>query len=454
MKQNTSASLTGRIAKYCVDLKYEDLPPDVVAEAKKGILDTLGVTLIGSREEATRMMLAASGTAGAQGEATVIGTDVRAPAPVAALVNGYAAHAIDYDDTQHGAATHMSAPVISAMLVAGELARRPGKDLLAAYAAGFELGCKLGRTGDFGPHLHHRGVHPTSFLGHFGAAVAAGRLLGLDVVQMQRNFGIVGGQSAGLMCSFGTMSKPINSAYAAHDAIIASRLAALGFTGPEDIFETKDNIFSVAGGRTDPEALAGSLGQPYELMRNTFKVYACTGWRNPLVEAIILLAATHDLKPQEVTKIRVWASAEAIRLPDYPEPHSGLAGKFSVAHAAAAALIDRAGGVRQFTDERVRDPAVIALRQKVTLEADPKLVPFQLRVAVHTRDRRELTHFVPAQKGGPGNPLTWDEIAVKFEANASALLPKEPVAKLITMIGNLEAVEDAAELLRLCRTAA
>src|SRR5688572_18734850 len=175
MKQNTSASLTGRIAKYCVDLKYEDLPPDVVAEAKKGILDTLGVTLIGSREEATRMMLAASGTAGAEGEATVIGTEARTPAPVAALVNGYAAHAIDYDDTQHGAATHMSAPVVSAMFVAGELARRPGKDLLTAYAAGFELGCKLGRAGDFGPHLHHRGVHPTSFLGHFGAAVAAGR---------------------------------------------------------------------------------------------------------------------------------------------------------------------------------------------------------------------------------------------------------------------------------------
>src|SRR4029453_2716840 len=107
MNPNSSASLTGRIAKYCVDLEYDDLPPEVVAEAKKGILDTLGVTLIGSREEATRMMLAASGTGDAQGEATVIGTGARTPAPVAALVNGYAAPAIDYDDTQHGAATHM-----------------------------------------------------------------------------------------------------------------------------------------------------------------------------------------------------------------------------------------------------------------------------------------------------------------------------------------------------------
>jgi len=452
MTHTASPGLTERISRYCIELKYEALPPEVVLEGKKGLLDTLGVTLIGSLEPATRMMLEATGSAHDKGEATVIGTGVRTAAPAAALVNGYGAHAIDYDDTQHGAATHMSAPVVSAALVAAEIAHRPGKELLLAYTAGFELGCKLGRAGGFGTHLHHRGVHPTSFLGHFGAAVAAGRLLGLDVTRLRRNLGIVGGQAAGLMCSFGTMCKPINSAYAAQDAIIAARLAAQGFTGPEDIFTCKDDIFSVAGGATDPEALVGTLGQPFELMRNTFKVYACTGWRNPLVESMILLATTHDLKPADVKKITVWASTEALRLPDYLEPRTGLEGKFAVTHAAAVSFTDRAGGVRQFTDERVADPAIIALRQKVALEEDKKLVPFQLRVAILTNDGRTFEHFVPSQKGGPGNPMSWDEIADKFRGNASMVLPPENVERLVAQVKDIEGVKDSAELLRLCRT--
>lgn len=140
-----------------------------------------------------------------------------------------------------------------------------------------------------------------------------------------------------------------------------------------------------------------------------------------------------------------------MRLPNYPEPRTGLEGKFSTEHAAAVALVDRAGGIEQFTDERVVDPALAELRRRVTVEADEGLGPWQIRVFVHTADGRKLSHFIPAQKGDPRNPLSWDDLVAKFRANALAVLPEGQVDRLTLMVRDLEAVGDNAELMRLCR---
>src|SRR3990172_1951149 len=153
-----SSGITERYADFSLALRYEDLPPEVIADARNGLLDTLGVALVGSSEQATRMILnvSAGGTSG--GSATVLGADALATPTVAALVNGYAAHALDYDDTQHNVGTHMSAPVLPAALAMAEILHRSGKDLLTAYIGGIEIGCRLARGAQFGLQLHHHGI--------------------------------------------------------------------------------------------------------------------------------------------------------------------------------------------------------------------------------------------------------------------------------------------------------
>src|SRR3990172_6974888 len=315
-----SSGITERYADFSLALRYEDLPPEVIADARNGLLDTLGVALVGSSEQATRMILnvSAGGTSG--GSATVLGADALATPTVAALVNGYAAHALDYDDTQHNVGTHMSAPVVPAALVLAERLHRSGKDLLTAYVAGFEVGCRLGRAGRFATHLSKRGIHATGYLGHFGAAAAARKLLGLDAPQIRRSFGIAAGHASGILKNFGTMGKAQNAGNAAQNAVLAVLLAGEGFTGPEEIFDGEQNIFSICGSQTNPEELFDGLGQQFEITSNTLKVFACAGWHNPIVEACMLLAAGHRLRPADIKKVNILAWKGVQHLPNYPEP--------------------------------------------------------------------------------------------------------------------------------------
>lgn len=450
MAETQVLEITKRLADFGLSLAYEDLPPKIIDEAKNGILDFLGVALLGSQNESTRMLLHSSGISDNGGQATVLGTAKQTSPTVAALANAYAAHAMDYDDTQHDCGTHMSAPVLGAALVLAETCHHSGKDLLTAYVAGFEVGCRLGRVGRFGDCLQRHGIHGTGFLGHLGAVAAAGKLTGLDALQMRRSFGISATQAAGLVRSFGTMCKPLHAANAAHNAVRSALLAKQGFTGPEEIFDGEKNIFALYGGKTDPEELVQALGQQFEISRNTIKAFACSGGRNPVVEALILLAANHDLQPKDVKTIQVRLWPQMMWTPNYPEPRTGLESKFSTEHASAVALIDRAGGIEQFTDERVADLALAELRRRVKVEADEELEQYQVRVLVRTRDEREFSHFIPAQKGDPRNPLSRNELVAKFRANASTALPQRQVERLTTMVRDLDAVRDIAELARLC----
>ncbi len=193
MTEKALPGITQRFADFSLNLKYEDLPPAAITEAKNGILDTLGVALVGSMEPSTRMLLKASTPSTNAGESTVWGTRTLTTPTVAALLNGYAAHVLDYDDTQHNVGTHMSAAVVPAALAAAEMLHRSGKDLIAAYVTGFEVGCTLGRVGGFANHLLKRGFVGSSVLGVIGAATAAGRLMGLEAAQMRNGFGIAFG---------------------------------------------------------------------------------------------------------------------------------------------------------------------------------------------------------------------------------------------------------------------
>lgn len=443
--------ITERLALFTIETAYEDLAPDVLDDARKTLLDTIGVALVGAAEPATHIVLEASMAPSAVGPSTIIGTPYTSTPMLAALVNGYAAHALDYDDTQHRVGSHMSAPVAPAALSIAEAENRSGRDLLTAYIVGFEVGCRLGRAAKFARHLSKLGVHSTGFLGHLGAVAAASRLAGLDSGRTNQAFGIAAGQASGLVRSFGTMGKAYNAANAAADAVLSAQLARAGFTGPPDILDHEQSLFTICGSDTDADEIVDGLGTEFEITNNTLKAFACAGWRNPIVEAAIAMTAEHAVHPDEVESVAVWAWEGVSHLPNYAEPTTGLETKFSAQYAAAVALVDRAGGVAQFSDARVADPIIAALTRKTTLGFAPDLSKYQIRLEVTMSDGRVLQEFVPVQKGDHSNPLSWDELLVKFRANASAVLPADNIEPLADLLRDIDAVPNVSEITRLLR---
>ena len=447
----TTTTITRQFSNFAVDMKYDDIPPDVIIAAKKGVLDFIGVALIGSGEKSTGILRQTVVGSDKRGAATVFGTPLMTSATKAAIVNGYAVHCLDFDDVQPISGGHMSGAVLAATLALAESHHLSGKALICAYVVGFEIGYRLGAVRRFGYHLRDRGVHPTGFLCHFGAAGGASNLLALDTLHTRRSFGIVAGHASGLMRSFGTMCKGQNAGNAAQNAVLSAQLSQNGFTGPEDIFDGDGNIFAIHGAEADEAALVRDLGKRFEITNNTFKCFACAGWRNPIMEAMIAIASANKLKPANIEKVELKVCKEVIGLPNYPQPKTGLEAKFSAQYAAAVALADKAGNAAQFSDQRVTDPVLAELGQKVTLEADNTLELNQVRASVRTTDGREFSHFVEIPKGDPRKPLDWEELEVKFRSNARAALTARRVNELAATIRNLETVSDVADLARLCR---
>jgi 2-methylcitrate dehydratase PrpD len=448
---SSDGSLTEAVATFALHMNFDSLTAGAVEDARRGLLDTLGVAIAGRNSLGAKLMLSASGAEHCSGTATIWGLNSPSSPTLAALSNGYAAHAMDYDDTQHDVGTHMSAPVLPSAMAAAEIAGRGGRDLLVAYTVGFEVGCRLGRAAGFARHLGRLGIHATGYLGHLGAAAAAGRLLDLDLNQMQHALGIAAGHASGLRASFGTMAKAQNAGNAAHNGILSALLAREGFTGPDHILDGDRNLFSASGGTTDAQALLDGLGTDFEIERNTLKLYACAGWRNPIVEATIDVATQHDLLPDQIERVLIWAWSDLRDYPNYKNPTTGLEGKFSAEHAAAIGLADRAGGEHQFSDERVNDKSVTNLRSHVELQFDEDLGPYQIRLQVQTVEGKEFSRFIPYQKGDHKNPFTWDELLVKFRANGSTTLPSDNIEAMIAMIEGIEDVGDIGDLTNCCR---
>jgi 2-methylcitrate dehydratase PrpD len=232
---------------------------------------------------------------------------------------------------------------------------------------------------------------------------------------------------------------------------LAAVLAEQGFTGPAQIFDGPRNVFAMFDAESDPVALADGLGLDFELTHNTMKMYACAGWRNPIIEAVVALMDRDQLDAADIDRINVVACRYVSRLPNYPDPQSGLEAKFSAEHAAAVAAVDRAGGLVQFEDARATDPAIATLRRKVVLEFDDQLDDYAIRLAIRTSDGQEHATSIPIQKGDYRNPMTSDEVLAKFERNAATVLPPANVGALTALLPDLDSVDDIVELTVLCR---
>ena len=442
---------TAALCDFVAGLGLDDVPPEVLHQATRCLIDWLGVTLDGASDPGVDMFLDVSEEAGGAGTATVIGRDRTTSVLFAALINGYSAHVEDYDDTYNPGATtvHGSAPVWPVIAALAETRTTTGAEALLAFVAGFETQVRVARAA--GPSHYDRGWHVTGTVGHLGAAAAASRLLRLPASVTANALGTAGTQAAGLKEVYGSMGKALHPGKAASDGLLSALLAQRGFTSSPTIVEGPRGFLNVLSDDPDPREATEELGSRWTLPDDGFKFYACGSLIHPTIECVLALRAQENLSPDDVVGIEArvhdyvsWVTAKR-------DLRSGLDGKFSIFHGAAVALVDGRAGLEQFSDARVAADDVAAVRERVTIVADHDMAKDAARVEITTADGRRLVHSVAHNKGTPGNPLTDEEIGEKFLDLAAPVLGDAAARRLLDTCWGVRDVPDFADVVRSCR---
>jgi 2-methylcitrate dehydratase PrpD len=439
---------TRALADFVAGVRLEDLPGAAVAQAKRCMLDCLGVALRGGEEPVAKAQAATLDRAAPRGSATVWGGARRTGILEAALANGCLAHALDFDDTYQPVPLHPSAPLLPALFALAETMPCSGKAILAAFVVGAEVSIRIGLA--LGRSHIEKGWHGTGTFGTFGAAAGAGKLLGLDAGGLVHALGIASVQAAGLVRGFGTMCKPLHAGKAAMNGLLAACLARDGFAGPLEILEGPRSFGMLFGGETLAPSLAlDGLDREYRMLDISFKPYACCSQTHATADAVRALRQAHGLRPDDVQTITLTVNPVAANLAGIARPSSGLEGKFSLAYVAALALAGEPLGVDGFQDGRVARPDLQDICSRVTLQASPGMGDVETSAAVVMRDGRRLTHSVAVARGNPGNPLSDEELQGKFLVLAEPVLGARRAQRLMRGVLTLDTVEDAGAIARL-----
>lgn len=437
--------ITRTLARNLVASRHHDVPADVLHEAQRAVLNFLGCAIGGARNETVECALAALGPFCGPPQAAVLGRRERLDVLHAALMNGISAHVLDFDDT-HARAIHPSAPVLPALLALSEWRPMSGADFLHAFVLGVEAECRVGLS--VFPEHYDAGWHITGTAGVFGAAAAAGKALGLNEQQMAWALGIAATQSSGLQEVFGSMCKSLHPGRAAQGGLAAALLASRGFTSSERAIEAPRGWAHVLSTRFDPAVITDGWGERYEISSNMYKPYACGLVVHGVIDGCIGLRREYALKPADVDRIDLKVSPRVPRLTGIKVPRSGLEGKFSVYHAAAAAFVHEAAGEAQFSDACVNDPVVAGLRARVFLEEDPAIGRTGACVTITLKSGRAHTRQVAHALGTLEHPMSDADLEQKFEGLTETALAPEQKRQVIDLCWQLPSSNNAAALAR------
>ncbi len=438
------------LAQFVAETEFSSIPDSVVHQAKRCLMDWLGVALAAAHDPSADILLAVAAEVGDAPQATVLGRARKVSTPFAALVNGFLSHVLDYDDTYNPGQTtvHGSAPVWPVVAALSERALTSGREALAAFVLGFEMEVRAALAA--GPAHYNIGWHVTGTVGHFGAAAAAARLLQLEPAAVVNALGTAGTQAAGLKQVYGSMGKALHPGKAAMDGLLAALLAQRGFTSTDAILEGKRGFLNVLSSSPEPERLTAELGERWFLLDDGFKAYACGSLTHPTIDSIIQLRKEHALSPDDIALIEARVHSYVSWVTAKENPTTGLEGKFSIFHSAAVALVDGAARLAQFTDERVNAPEIARVRDRVRIVVDDTLAKDSAHVTLKLRDGRELTASVLHNKGTPGNPMSDDEIESKFVDLAAPILGTGAVHTLAADIWRIEESRNVGELVSRC----
>jgi 2-methylcitrate dehydratase PrpD len=451
---SSSLQLTRTIAAFVSRIEFDVIPRRCIEAATIGFTDCMGVMIAGADEQAVRIVAAMAESVERPDAACQIPSGRLLSAPDAALVNGVAAHVLDYDDV--AMAAHPSAVLVPAILAEGGALDASGENALTAYVAGYELWAQLDALEP--GRLHERGFHPTAILGAVAAAAACARLRGLDLEQTAHAIGIAASLASGLVANFGTMTKSLHAGRAAQSGVMAARLAAQGFTASLVILEHQTGFlraFSASGAvRLDAPS---DLGIRWHLAERgiDIKRYPTCYATHRCIDAVLAIILEHGLKPDAVSSVHVRTGATQLLLVNNPAPENALEAKFSMQFALAAALIARHVGLDQLTEEFVRRPDVSAMEAKVhCTTTDEKMSGDELfapddRVSVVLTSGESLSNPpVTHAKGSWQRPLTRAEMQEKFLECTAVVMTPEAGGLLFDRLWHLDQVVSLRELQR------
>ena len=438
--------VTRTLAKFIVNHRYAGIPRPVRHEAARSFLNWVGCAVGASRHETVERALAALSEFSGPREATVLGRGDRLDVMLAALMNGTTSHTFDFDDTHLKTIIHPSGPVASAILALAEREPMNGNEFLHAFILGVEAECRIGNA--VYPSHYDVGWHITATAGVFGAAAAAGRLLGLNEQQMVWALGIAATQSSGLREMFGTMGKPMHPGLAARNGLMAALLAAKNFTGAERGIEGRRGFASVLATARNYAEITERLGETWEISLNTYKPFACGIVEHPAIDGCIQLRNEHQLKGEDIESVALKVHPLVLELTGRKTPRAGLEGKFSIYHSTAVAVIHGAAGEAQYSYEAVRAPKVIALRDRVTATVDQAMHEDQVRIAIKLKNGKTLDKYIEHAVGSLDKPMNDADLEAKFRGQCAGILSGPETEKLIRLCWGVEKLKDVAEVAR------
>lgn len=438
--------VTHALARWALATRHEDIPANVRREAIRTLLNYVGVAVGGSRHETVDIAVSALAPFSGPPQATLLGRRERFDVMNAAFVNGVSSHVFDYDDTHLKTIIHPGGPVVSALLAAAELHPMDGKAFLTALVVSVEAMLRIGNA--VYPDHYDRGWHISGTAGPFGAAIAAGRALGLDEKRLVWALGLAASQPVGLRESFGSMNKSFNPGRAAANGLFAAILASKGFTSSEGMIEAKRGWAQTISPKQDWTEITGGLGQRWETALNTYKPFACGIVLHPAIDAAIQLRNEHRLAPAQIERVELRVNPLVLELTGKRTPQTGLEGKFSVYHAVAVALVEGAAGERQFSDRAVRDPTIVALRGRVVPTVDPAVKPEQVDMTVILQGGRRVARHVEKAVGSVEVPMSDGALEAKFSDLAGGILPAAQTRALMDLCWMVEKLPAAADIAR------
>jgi 2-methylcitrate dehydratase PrpD len=454
-----TVNATDVIAAFAAETTLQEMPSDVQQLSKRQVLDTLGVMLAGSTTDGCQLTHDLFEQLGGAPQATAVGTRRRFSVVQAAYANGEAAHAMDYDDTQlaaspdrvYGLLMHPSAPILGAVLPVAEWMHTTGAQLLLAFAIGVEVSCKVAEALD--PSHYGNGFHTTGTVGALGAAMGAGRLLGLDAPRLNVALGLAASTSAGLRENFGTMTKPFHAGRAAENGVLAALRVARGHSASRGILEAQRGFFAAYGGG-DGAVIETTLGKPWTAADPgiSIKPYPSGSLTHPAVDATLELVLEHDLRPSEVDQIHVGVNQHMPQALLHDIPENELQAKFSMKYGVAIALLDRRAGFAQFSDGRVKSRDARAWVHRVDIEVDERANAagydqMYSIVSIRLKDGRVFERQASFARGSPSKPMTDEELADKFrECVAMVGATTAEGDEVSEQTNRLELIGDVADL--------
>ncbi len=443
----TAVAVTAEIAKKAAHLAWSDLPDDLIERTKQCLLDWFAVTVPGAQEELTDILVREALDDGAVGQSSLVGRREKVLPSTAALINGSASHALDYDDVNFAMGGHPTVTVVPTLLALGEQSKASGRLFIESFIAGYETSCRVGRL--VAPDHYLRGFHVTGTVGSFSATAAAGRMLGLSDEQLAVAFGIAATQAAGLKSNFGTMCKPLHAGTASEHGVRAARLAARGFTARGDSLECDQGFASSQSDNFDADAALGDPPSGWHLRNNLFKYHAACYLTHAPIECAREIRLKSNFPPERVKKILLRIDSGADKVCNIESPRNGLEAKFSLRQTVAMALtgVDTAN-LDSYSEASTREPRMKVLRDKMSIEFKPGWAKSVAEMAIQLDDGTmiEATH----DSGVPWTDVAKQRRALetKFDSLVTPVLGAAGAKRLHDTIDRLETLSDIGDLAR------